>query len=128
MRPVRYSTADSPVRAESLRDDTTVSVLTQDGVPRVVSHFGDAVWDLSPYFRTANTARSEMLIRWDKLPACFVPGVKAIVLRYWTSGRPGGVRPAAATAIMLVIQLRQFLHWMHTLGVRRLADISPLHC
>lgn len=125
---MRYSTADSLVQAESLHGDTIVSVLTQDGVQQVVSRFGDAVWDLSPYFRTANTARSEMLISWDKLPECFVPGVKAIVLRYWTSGRPGGVRPAATTAIMLVLQLRQFLHWMHTLGARRLADISPLHC
>lgn len=125
---MRHSTADRLVQAESLRDETVVSVLTQEKDKRVVSRFGDAVWDLSPYIRTANTARSQTLIHWGKLPACFVPGVKAIVFRYWMSGRPGGVRPSAATAILLVLQLRKFLHWVHSLGVQRLADISPLHC
>jgi hypothetical protein len=128
---VRYSTADASsasLDAAVVGADTVISFVVQDGVRGVLSRFGDPVWDLSPYIQTANTARSQTLIHWSKLPAGFVPGVKAILFRYWMAGRTGGIRPTAATAITLFVVLRRFLHWVHSLGVQRLAEISPLHC
>ena len=87
-----------------------------------------SVWDLSPYVHTANTARSETLIRWAKVPQGFVPAVKLILYRYWMVGRPGGIRPTAKSVVLRFYAIARFLRWVSTLGAQRLADISPLHC
>lgn len=118
-------TATEPVAVGA---DTVISFVLQDGIRCALSRYGDSVWDLSPYCLAANTARSETLIYWSKLPAGFVRGVKAILYRYWVAGRPGGIRPSAKSVVLLFLSLKRFLLWVSSVGAQRLADISPLHC
>jgi hypothetical protein len=131
---VRYSSEDSvpvPVRTDefaAVSRDSVISFVQHDSKRRVLSRYSDPVWDLSPYFRTANTPRSETLIRWAKLPQGFVPAVKLILYRYWMVGRPGGIRPTAKSVVLRFYAIARFLRWVSTLGAQHLADISPLHC
>jgi len=108
--------------------DSGISFVQDDGRRRILSRYGDPVWDLAPYRTTANTPRSDMLIRWSKLPPGFVPAVKLILYHYWMLGRPGGIRPTARTVVRSFYAIARFLRWVHGLGAQRLADISPLHC
>jgi hypothetical protein len=103
---VRYSSQDSvlvPVPTDELAvlsRNSVISFVQHDSRRRVLSRYSDPVWDLSPYVHTANTARSETLIRWTKVPQGFVPAVKLILYRYWMVGRPGGIRPTAKSVIL----------------------------
>jgi hypothetical protein len=131
---VRYSSEDSaPVTLgtaglTAVSPESVISFVQHDASRRVLSCYGDPVWDLSPYCHTANTARSEMLIRWSRLPPSFVPAVKLILYRYWMVGRPGGIRPTAKTIILTFYVMARFRRWVNALGAQRLTDISPLHC
>lgn len=114
--------------AGGCKSNAVISFIVENGTNRVLSRYGDAVWDLSPYTKTANREPSAMRVCWSSMPQSFVPGVKAVAHRYWVAGRPGGLRPSSTSVYLLVASLRRFLLWVSSLGIERLADITPLHC
>ena len=123
----------SPARPsiEGIAGDSShavISLIAENSGYRVLSRYEDEVWDLSPYAQTANRDPSAMRLCWSGFPPGFVPGVKAVVHRYWVTGRPGGIRPAATSVYLLFTSLRRFLCWVRSFGIERLADIAPLHC
>lgn len=110
------------------RDAVAVSTLNHGNSLVVLSRFGDAVWDLSPYIPNANMGRSRKYLSWSGIPACFLNSAKAIVYRYWMVGIPGIGKPTATSVFSFFERLRRFLNWADQKGFNRLADIRPLHC
>ena len=122
------SATAEPSELAGVSADSVIAFVQYAGGREILSRYADPVWDLSPYCQTANTARSEKLIRWSKLPSSFVSAVKLILYRYWMVGRPGGIRPTATTVILTFYAMARFLRWVNSVGGQHLTDISPLHC
>ncbi len=68
-----------------------VSQVTDDhGHLHVLSRFGDARWDLSPYFEQSNVPESMKTIVWPMdIPLMLLNDTKAALYAWFKEGRPG---------------------------------------
>jgi len=94
----------------------------------VLSHYGDSQWDLSPFFKTANSMNSQKIIKWERVSSHFREALKAITYRYWLTGLPGVKRPVASTVTRFHHAATMFLNWLVNQHIHRLADVTPLRC
>lgn len=75
-----------PVSANGLspaeRDAIVISaIVNEDGETFILSRFGDAQWDLRPFFDQANVAHSYKFINWDMgMPRELIDDCKACCL------------------------------------------------
>ncbi|MEO8154740.1 MAG: tyrosine-type recombinase/integrase [Rhizobacter sp.] len=112
---------------QAARANVVVSAVLSDGLETVISRYGDAIWNLWPFFKQSNVGDAKKQIRWSGVPAQFVDAVKLIVYRYWMQGLPGQDRPKAVTVIRVVHQLTPFLRWLEATGVTQLSSVRRLH-
>jgi integrase len=104
-----------------------ISAVRDGGVTTIISRFGDLIWELWPFFKQSNVSPAHKRINWSRFPASFVPGIKAILYRYWIAGQAGRVRPEAVTVVGVSKMLRIFARWLEHHGVTRFADVRPIH-
>lgn len=109
------------------RDAIPISMIRDGDQKCVLSVYGDSQWRLAPFIKNANKNESMKTIDWSLIPPSFVPGMKAIVYRYWQVGNLG-IPPQATTVIGYFRGLRPFLNWLYQRSVTRLQDVRPLHC
>jgi integrase len=103
------------------------AVIDDKGRRHTLSHYGDQVWELWPFFYQSNLSKGKKRIDWSKVPTAFREPVKAAIYRYWMIGTPGSTRPEAATVINAVKDLKPFLRYLESSAVASLRDIHALH-
>ena len=126
----RVRMLDQPASAkglgDELRDALIVSMRKVGATWVVVSRYGDDVWLTTG--APTNMTRSKTRLDFSRLPEPFRAPVKASMYRYKRRGRGGAKPPAASTFAKAFTYLTYFLQYAYDLGIRRLADITPLVC
>lgn len=123
-----------PVTADGLspmeRDAIVISAIVNErGETLVLSRFGDAQWDLRPFFDQANVARSNKFISWDmSLPPALIDDSKAITYAWFKRGLPKS-RPPIARGIttFAVASVMPFLRWLASVGVSNFSEMRQIH-
>jgi len=124
--------AEQPLSAndvDSLRRQHIVisAIIDDDDNTRVISSYGDPVWELWPFFEQSNLKESKKKISWERIPDTFQDVCKAVTYRYWMVGPPGSTRPAAASLINFIAQLATFTRFLDELGIRSMSEVTSLH-
>jgi site-specific recombinase XerD len=123
-----------PVTANGLsaveRDAIIISaIISTQGEILILSRFGDAQWDLRPFFDQANVSDSYKFINWDMtLPQALLNDCKAVAYAWFKRGLPGSKPPIARGITTLsVMSIMPFIRWLDKLGISMLSDIRPIH-
>lgn len=123
-----------PVTANGLspeeRDAIVISaIINEKGETLVLSHFGDAQWDLRPFFDQANVAESYKIITWDmSMPRALIDDCKAVAYAWFKRGLPHSKPPIARGITTFATgSVMPFVRWLNDFGVSRFADVRPLH-
>jgi len=123
-----------PVTANGLspeeRDAIVISaIINEKGETLVLSRFGDAQWDLRPFFDQANVSESYKFIAWDmSMPPALIDDCKAVAYAWFKRGLPRSKPPIArGITTFAVASVMPFVRWLNSLGVSRFADVRPLH-
>ncbi|MBP8276049.1 MAG: integrase [Propionivibrio sp.] len=117
------------------KDQLPVSVIMADGLPLVVSRFGDDVWDLYPYFAQENKRASDKMIDWriqlpdgrvltDPAHSGLLRSTKDFIWSLFADPVEGRKRPAMKSVRLKLHDLKQFLRWMVSQGFTRFADLT----
>lgn len=115
---------------ETSRSHIAVSVvLDEHGDNHVLSRFGDATWDLRPYFEQSNVSDGQKYIPWPTdCPKDLVDDCKAVLFAWFKRGVPGSKPPVAMgvcrTAIASAIPL---IRWLTALNIHRVHQVRPIH-
>lgn len=80
-----------------------------------------------PFFDQPNLDPGMKRLVWSRIPASFVEACKAAMYRYWVIGLPGKKRPKARTLESLLGHMALFTRHLDRLGVRKLANVQPVH-
>lgn len=117
---------------ESPPPDLTYAVVSEvvddHGHQHVLSRFGDAKWDLSPYFEQSNVPESMKTIVWPSdLPQILLIDTKAALYAWFKEGRPGYKAAIARTIFIAAVSAGPLLRWLAKLGVGAFDEIKPLH-
>lgn len=103
-------------------------VIDDHGHKHVLSHFGDARWDLTPYFEQSNVPESMKTIVWPQdLPPSLLMDTKTALYVWFKEGRPGYQAAIARTIFVAAVNAGPFLRWLDQQGIGTFADIKPLH-
>ncbi|RMN47788.1 Site-specific recombinase, phage integrase protein [Pseudomonas syringae pv. apii] len=123
-----------PVTANGLssteRNSIVVSAIVNErGETLVLSRFGDAQWDLRPFFDQANVAHSYKFISWDaNMPRALIDDCKAVAYAWFKRGLPRSKPPIArGITTFAVASVMPFIRWLNSLGISRFADVRPIH-
>ncbi len=100
------------------------SVKLPDGREVILSRYGDLRIDLSPYLPSPNGPR---YINVERFPSPWRTSMLDLLLTYWRHGYPGQPPPVASTVISRSIHLTRFAKWANSRGLRRFADVRPIH-
>lgn len=111
------------------RAELVVSFLIDEaGELRVVSRFGDPVWDFRSMVEADNSGESEQFIRWPTdVPAPLVEHAKAVIYCWLRHGRSGYRRAGPRIARRTVVSGLPFLRYIVDLGVTSFERLQPLH-
>ena len=112
---------------ELTRSDVVISAVSDGGQERVLSRYGDLVWEMWPFVTTPNAHESNKRLNWSRIPEPFREASKAIVFRYWRVGTEGSTPPGVASLKHFVGHLAIFFRYLETVGVASLADVRPIH-
>ncbi|WP_253250883.1 tyrosine-type recombinase/integrase [Pseudomonas aeruginosa] len=123
-----------PVTANGLssteRDAIVISAIVNErGETLILSSFGDAQWDLRPFFDQANVAEHFKFINWDmSLPQALIDDCKAVAYAWFKRGMPRSKPPIArGITTFAVASVMPFIRWLNNLGISRFADVRPIH-
>lgn len=126
--------AVQPVTSNGLslaeRDAIVISAIVNEyGEIFILSRFGDAEWDMRPYFEQPNVAEAYKYIKWDTgMPRSLIDDCKAVVYAWFKRGLPGSKPPIARGVTTLVVaSVMPFIRWLNKLGVSRFDDVHPIH-
>lgn len=109
------------------RSQAVVSFVETDGQQQPISVVADLCWQLWMHHDAPNVRRSSLTANFTKVPLQFLPGLQDIYYRWWTAGMNGRPRPRATTFVSSFNRIKGFVCWLDGLGVRALADVTPLH-
>ncbi|MDO2232202.1 site-specific integrase, partial [Escherichia coli] len=86
------------------RDAIVISAIVNDrGETLVLSRFGDARWDLRPFFDQSNVNEGHKYVSWDfNLPPEMIDDCKAVAYAWFKRGLPGSKPPVARGITTLV--------------------------
>ncbi|QIN67967.1 hypothetical protein SBC1_80140 (plasmid) [Caballeronia sp. SBC1] len=112
---------------ETTRRNVVISAVIDSGQERVLSRYGDLVWEMWPFVSTPNTHDSNKRLNWSRIPEPFREVSKAIVFRYWRVGTDGSTPPGVARLQHFLDHLAAFLRYLETVGVASFADVHPIH-
>ena len=126
--------AAQPITAAGLSDkerDLIVisAVADAQGNEHVLSHFGDASWDLRPFYEQSNVSDCHKVINWpEDCPSAMVRDCKAVLYAWFKRGLAGSKSPAArgifSAALASAIPV---MRWLKQLGVERFDQVRPIH-
>lgn len=126
--------AAQPVTAAGLsieeRDSIVISAVADaHGNEHVLSHFGDASWDLRPFYHQSNVSDGHKVIEWpEDCPSEMVSDCKAVLYAWFKRGLPGAKPPVArgifSAALASAIPV---MRWLKQLGVERFDQVQPIH-
>lgn len=126
--------ATQPVTSAGLtvaeRDNIIISAVADvKGNEYVLSHFGDAIWDLRPFYHQSNVSNAHKVIEWpEDCPQAMVSDCKAVLYAWFKRGLPGAKPPVArgiySAALASAIPV---MRWLKSLGVERFDQIQPIH-
>ncbi|WP_219134922.1 hypothetical protein [Janthinobacterium sp. UMAB-60] len=108
------------------REKLIISMRRIDGFPKIISIYEDDVWWLTG--SPASTSKSVCKIDFSAVPSPLRDVTKAIIYRYLRRGVRNARRPQAATASATFTDISYFLNFVHSLGISKLRDISPMTC
>lgn len=112
---------------ETTRRDVVISAVIDSGQERVLSRYGDLVWEMWPFVNTPNTPDSNTRLNWSRIPEPFREVSKAIVFRYWRVGTEGSTAPGVARLQHFLDHLAVFCRYLESGGVASFADVHPIH-
>jgi len=96
-----------------------------DGSLRVLSRYGDDVYDFRPYLQ--NPAQQSYQLDIMAVPEVWRASFRETIVAYWHFGRSKHGAPKASTVVNAGIALIPFLRWLTTIGVHRFSDLQPIH-
>lgn len=112
------------------RDSIVISAVADaHGNEHVLSHFGDAKWDLRPFYHQSNVSEGHKLIEWPAdCPPAMVTDCKAVLYAWFKRGLPGAKPPVArgifSAALASAIPV---MRWLKQLGIERFDEVQPIH-
>lgn len=112
------------------RDAIVISaVVNESGETLILSCFGDARWDLRPFFEQANISSCFKYINWDmSMPSALINDVKAVTYAWYKRGMPRSKPPIARGITTLAsASIMPFLRWLNDLGITNFAEVRPIH-
>lgn len=112
------------------RDAIVISAIINKYNERLIlSRFGDALWDMRPYFEQANVSDGAKYIVWNtKMPQTLTDDCKAVVYAWFKRGLPGLNPPIARGITTLVnVSVTPFIRWLNNLGISKFSDVYPIH-
>lgn len=123
-----------PITAAGLtaqeRDWIVVSAVADSrGNEHVLSYFGDASWDLRPFYHQSNVSDCHKVIEWPAdCPPAMVKDCKAVLYAWFKRGLPGAKPPVArgifSAALASAIPV---MRWLKQLGIERFDEVQPIH-
>lgn len=123
-----------PVTANGLspteRDAIVISAIKNErGDTLILSRFGDAQWDLRPFFDQSNVSECFKFISWDmRMPRAIINDCKAVAYAWFKRGLPGSKPPIArGITTFAVASIMPFIRWLNGLGVSTCSDVRPIH-
>jgi site-specific recombinase XerD len=123
-----------PVTANGLspaeRDAIVISaIVNEHGETLVLSRFGDAQWDLRPFFDQANVSNCFKFINWDvSMPRTLIDDCKAVAYAWFKRGLPGSKPPIGrGIAALAGASVMPFIRWLNNLQILSFADVRPIH-
>lgn len=136
---VKHNTAiDIKVMTEAQRNGLVISV-TSTG--RVLSLYGEHIWDLSPFIRIKSVPASLKVIDFstikfkdgscltDTAHSVLLASLKTFLFVRFTVNSPQSGKPLrASTLVRLFYNIRPLLLWMIHMGHRRFADLTSEDC
>jgi len=108
------------------REKLIISMRRIDGLPKVVSVYGDDVWSLTG--SPVSTAKGVCKIDFLAVPSPLRNATKAMIYRYLRRGVRNARRPQAATASAVFTDINYFLNFVDSIGISKLCDITPITC
>lgn len=112
------------------RERIVISAQVDDaGQEHVLSHYGDAVWDLRPFIDQPGVAECSKFIRWPAdCPPDMVADCKAVLYAWVRRGRPGMNPPHWITVKgVAVASCLPLMRWLKRLNVTRFNQVQALH-
>ena len=133
--PKAYDLLSSqPISAAGLsageRDLIVISAVADSrGNEHVLSRFGDASWDLRPFYEQSNVSDCHKVIEWpDDCPPAMVRDCKAVLYAWFKRGLAGSKPPVArgifSAALASAIPV---MRWLKQLGLERFDQVRPIH-
>jgi integrase len=112
---------------ETTRRNVVISAVIDSGQERVLSRYGDLVWEMWPFVSTPNTLEGSKRLNWSRIPEPFREASKAVLFRYWRVGTEGATPPGVARLQNFLGNLAVFLRYLESVGVSSFADVHPIH-
>jgi integrase len=112
---------------ELTRRNVVISAVSDGGQERVLSCYGDLVWEMWPFVSTPNIIESSKRLNWSRIPEPFREVSKAIVFRYWRVGTEGSTPPGVGRLLSFLGYLAVFLRYLETVGIASFGDVHPIH-
>lgn len=126
--------ASQPITSAGLsadeRDQIVISAVADaQGNEHVLSRFGDASWDLRPFYEQSNVPNCHKVIDWpEDCPPAMVKDCKAVLYAWFKRGLAGSKPPVArgifSAALASAIPA---MRWLKKLGVERFDQVRPIH-
>lgn len=126
--------ASQPITAAGLlpeeRDQIVISAVADaQGNEHVLSRFGDASWDLRPFYEQSNVMDCHKVIDWpEDCPLAMVNDCKAVLYAWFKRGLAGSKPPVArgifSAALASAIPV---MRWLKQFGVQRFDHVRPIH-
>lgn len=123
-----------PITAAGLtemeRDLIVISAVADAlGNEYVLSRFGDASWDLRPFYEQSNVPDCHKVIDWpEDCPPAMVTDCKAVLYAWFKRGLAGSKPPVARGIFsMALASAIPVMRWLKHLGVERFDQVRPIH-
>jgi integrase len=111
------------------RDSLVISsVAHPEGGSSVLSRFGDAAWDLSPYINSPGVTDVQKVLVWHAdLPSAMVNDIKIACYAWKHAGRSGRAPPSWLTVRIQAVMAQAFVRWLLHLRLERFEEVTSLH-
>lgn len=88
-----------------------------------LSHYGQMVWDYTPYVPHAARPNTDKKILWDKTPSEWVESMKGAISAFTFRKPPDGLRLDPATIPKRAITLNAFAKWCSAARIKKFQDV-----
>lgn len=112
---------------ELTRNNIVISAVMDGDRERVLSRYGNLVWELWPFITTPNTKENQKRLDWACIPEPYREVCKAVVLRYWRVDMEGSIRPGVVGLRKLLNNLATFCRFLEASSIASLGEVHPIH-